>query len=386
MINGPLKISVLATVTDFGGSEKVVLSLIKNINGALFEPVPIIFTRSGLKDTVFFREIDKAKRKYHTIFADNHKIKYLNPLVNLIEAYKLLRRHRFDLVHTHGYRADIIGIILSKVIGLPVISTCHGFISNDVNLKLYNKLDRFLLRYADRIVAVSEGIKKDLIRNGIKEWRIALIQNAVEQNGNKELFTRNRKAKRQFFNIQDKEFVVGYIGRLSEEKGVKYLIEAHTLLRKAGTPVKMLIIGDGTQRRELEELVKIAENGGNVFFTGFQNDIENWIPAMDVFVLPSLTEGTPMSLLEAMANGIPVVATGVGGVPQVVDSGKNGILVAPGKPEEIADAVSTLYRDESFRKTLAEEASTTVKLKYNLNDWVKKVETEYLRTIHKAAK
>lgn len=369
-------------MTDFGGAEKVVLSLMKNINSDLFELVPIIFTRSCLLDTVFFREFDKTGKKYHTIFADKHKIKYLNPVVNIIEAYKLLKKYEFDLVHTHGYRADILGIILSRLTGLPIVSTCHGFISNDLNLKLYNKLDRYLLRYADRIMAVSDGIKNDLIKSGINEKRIAMIQNAVEQNGNKERFTRNRRAKRRLFNIQEKEFVVGYIGRLSEEKGVKYLIEAHTLLAESGALVKMLIIGDGPQRKELEDLVKNAGSDGSVMFTGFQNDIENWLPAMDVFVLPSLTEGTPMSLLEAMAGGIPVVATAVGGVPQVVDSKKNGILVSPGKPEEIKDAIHVLYNNETLRTRFSQEAQKTVRIKYDIKDWINKIETEYSKVLN----
>jgi glycosyltransferase involved in cell wall biosynthesis len=107
---------------------------------------------------------------------------------------------------------------------------------------------------------------------------------------------------------------------------------------------------------------------------------------MDVFVLPSLTEGTPMSLLEAMAFGIPVVASAVGGIPQVIVSGKNGILVSSGKSQEIADAVNTLYEDETLRKTLGEEAKRTIELKFNVDEWVKKVEAEYLKAIHKAGK
>ena len=377
-----MKIAVLATVTDFGGAEKVVLSLMKNINSDLFELVPIIFTRSGLLDTVFFREFDKTGKKYHTIFADKHKIKYLNPLSNIIEAYKLLKKYEFDLVHTHGYRADVLGIILSRLTGLPVVSTCHGFISNDFNLKLYNKLDRYLLRYADRIMAVSDGIKNDLIKSGINEKRIAMIQNAVELNGKKKLFSQNRKAKRQLFNIHEKEFVAGYIGRLSEEKGVKYLIEAHTLLTESGAQVKMLIIGDGPQKKELEDLAKDAGSEGSVMFTGFQNEIESWLPAMDVFVLPSLTEGTPMALLEAMAGGIPVVATAVGGVPQVVDSEKNGILVSPGKPEEIKNAIHVLYKNETLRNSISKEAQETIRKKYDVKDWVNKIETEYSKVLN----
>lgn len=377
-----IQIAVFATVTSFGGAERVVLSLIKNINGDLFEPVPIIFTRPGLLDSVFFRELDKTGREYHTIFVDSRKIKYLNPLANIIEAYKLLKKRTFALVHTHGYRADVLGISLSRLMGLAVVSTCHGFISNDINLKLYNKLDRFVLRYADKIMAVSEGIKKDLMSNGLKESKIALVQNAVEQNGNKELFSQNRKAKRQLFNIQNKDFVVGYIGRLSEEKGVKYLLEAISMLRGLDLPIRTIIIGDGPQRKELEEVAKKTSILDRTHFTGFQSDIESWLPAMDLFVLPSLTEGTPLALLEAMAEGIPVVASAVGGVPQVVQTGKNGILVSPGKPEEIKNAIRLLFKDEALRNSFSREAEMTINLKYDVKQWINKVETEYLNAVN----
>jgi len=386
LINGPLKISVLATVTDFGGAEKVVLSLIKNINCDLFELVPIIFTKPSLINNIFSKELDKTSKRYHTIFVNSYKIKYLNPLVNIIETYKLLKKDNLNLIHTHGYRADVIGISLAKLMGLPVVSTCHGFISNDINLALYNKLDRFVLRFAHKIIAVSIGIKNDLIRSGINESHLLMIQNAVEVNSNLELFIQNRRNKRQEYNLTEKEFVIGYIGRLSEEKGVKYLIEATSMLNDLNRFIRVLIIGEGPQKKELEDLVKKVNMEDKIFFVGFQSDIENWLPAIDVFVLPSLTEGTPMSLLEAMANGIPVVASAVGGVPQVVDSGKNGILVAPGKPEEIVDAVNRLYQDETLRKTVHEEGKKTIELKFNASKWIKQIEAEYLKIIQKAGK
>ena len=377
---------MLATVTDFGGAEKVVLSLIKNINCDLFELVPIIFTKPSLINNIFSKELDKTSKRYHTIFVNSYKIKYLNPLVNIIETYKLLKKDNLNLIHTHGYRADVIGISLAKLMGLPVVSTCHGFISNDINLALYNKLDRFVLRFAHKIIAVSIGIKNDLIRSGINESHLLMIQNAVEVNSNLELFIQNRRNKRQEYNLTEKEFVIGYIGRLSEEKGVKYLIEATSMLNDLNRFIRVLIIGEGPQKKELEDLVKKVNMEDKIFFVGFQSDIENWLPAIDVFVLPSLTEGTPMSLLEAMANGIPVVASAVGGVPQVVDSGKNGILVAPGKPEEIVDAVNRLYQDETLRKTVHEEGKKTIELKFNASKWIKQIEAEYLKIIQKAGK
>ena len=375
-----LKIAILATVTDFGGAEKVVLSLIKNIHGDRFELVPVIFTRPSFLDNAFFKDLDKADKKYHSIFVNSYRFKYLNPLVNIIDTYKLLKKYKFDLIHTHGYRANVLGVILSKVMGLPVVSTCHGFISNNMNLALYNKLDRLALRCAHKIIAVSDGIKNELIRSGIHESQLLMIPNAVEVNSNNGSFTQNRRNKRQQLNITEKEFVVGYVGRLSEEKGVKYLIEAISMLHDLDLPVRVIIIGEGPQRKELEALVKKATIEDRIYFTGFQSDIESWLPAIDVFVLPSLTEGTPMSLLEAMAEGIPVVASSVGGVPQVIDSGVNGILVSPGKSAEINTVIQLLYKREPLRRKITEAAQETIKSKYGIKDWIGKIENVYLKS------
>jgi glycosyltransferase involved in cell wall biosynthesis len=380
-VDKPLKIAVLATVTDFGGAEKVVLSLINNIDNESFELVPIIFTIPSMQDNIFFKHLDKTRKKYHRIFVNGYRIKYLNPLVNIIEAYTLLKKHKFDLIHSHGYRADVIGVLLSKAMGLPLISTCHGFISNDHHLTIYNRLDRFMLRFARKIIAVSNGIRNQLIRSGIEGTRVLTIQNAVNVSFSSETITINRQARRQACNLAEKDFVVGYVGRLSEEKGVGYLLEAISMLKESEVPVKLLVIGDGPQKKTLEDFVKGKSIEHVVFFAGFQNEIETWLPAMDVFVLPSLTEGTPMSLLEAMALGIPVVASSVGGVPQVVDSEENGILVSPGKPQDIEQAIQRLFKNEDLRKRFSEEAQKKIKEKYNVEGWIYKIENEYRESI-----
>lgn len=385
-----IKVAYILTPIEFGGAERVSLNFLKNINQNEFKVCPIVLVRPWESSNVFIEEIEKENYQYLSIPVAIKTLNEGRDYFRVIRCFKMLfsilRRERYDIVHTNGYFADIIAIPACKLLGIPHIATCHGFITNDKKLNIYNMFDRFILRFSNKIIAVSDGIKNELTKNGIKESHVVVIQNAVEGNYNKELFSQNRQNKRQQLNIREREFVLGYIGRLSEEKGIKYLIEASSLLNESDITVKVLIIGEGPQKRQLEDLVKEEGIKHNVVFAGFQADIESWLPAMDVFVLPSLTEGTPMSLLEAMAFGIPVVASAVGGIPQVIVSGKNGILVSSGKSQEIADAVNTLYEDETLRKTLGEEAKRTIELKFNVDEWVKKVEAEYLKAIHKAGK
>jgi len=167
------------------------------------------------------------------------------------------------------------------------------------------------------------------------------------------------------------------VGRLSVEKGLIHLLAACAKLLRDGVPLKVLIVGDGPQRKELEQLSLELGLGDRVVFAGFREDIAEWILCMDVFVLPSLTEGTPISLLEAMACGVPVIASAVGGVPQVIQHGETGMLVSPGSEDEISNAVLTLFRDSEARQKLAQSALVLVKTRYNIEQWIGRVEMEY---------
>ncbi len=274
-----------------------------------------------------------------------------------------------------------MGIVSAKILGIPIISTCHGFIENDRKLFWYNKLDRFALRFFNRIIAVSDEISEYLQQTGVKKVLIKVIPNGVKTEIDHAFSLQNKKAKRALFNIREKDFVLGYIGRLSQEKGIEYLIHASSMLEKAIIPIKILLIGDGPQKETLKALAKENGLGTKVFFPGFQSDIEEWIPALDVFILPSFTEGTPMSLLEAMAYGIPVVASAVGGVPKIIDSGKTGILVSPGRPKEIRDNIVRLYDNPSLRNKIGKAGQQKVKEEFDVESWARQIEAEYISLI-----
>ncbi|MGD0886018.1 MAG: glycosyltransferase [Thermodesulfovibrionales bacterium] len=376
------KVAYILTPIEFGGAEKVSLTFLKNVDRDKYTIAPVLLIRPWEKDNFFIQTLEKENYPLYKIpVAVRHRSEGRD-YFRVIRCYRMihsfLRKGSFDLVHTHGYFADIVGIPAAKILGIPHISTCHGFISNDRNLRLYNWLDRIALRFATKIIAVSEGIENDLIRSGIDRSRIVTIQNAVNGEYSDESAMRNRREKRNLLNLSDKDFVAGYVGRLSEEKGIKYLVEAISMLSTyEEIPLKLLIIGEGPKRKDLEDFAKEKNLEQRVFFIGFQSDVENWLPAMDVFVLPSLTEGTPMSLLEAMAYGIPVVASAVGGVPQVIDSGQDGMIVAPGVSREIKDAIYLLYKNIDLRNSVAREAQKKIEANYSVVDWIKKIEAEY---------
>ncbi len=377
------RVAYILTPVDFGGSEKVSLNFLKHVDRGRFDMRPVVLIRpwEDAGGNTFLRELESEGYEAHkvpvAIRTKTHGRDYLRVVRCYRLIYSFLRKGSFDLVHTNGYFADTVGIPAARFLGIPCISTCHGFIRNDMKLLIYNMLDQFVLRLAGKTIAVSEAIKEDLIRHGVRRDRIEVITNAVSAPMNAQEMKAVRSERRTGMRLSPEDFAACYIGRLSAEKGVKHLITALSMIEPGAGRVKLVIIGDGPQKQELKGLAEKLRVGERVVFAGFQSDIEAWIPAMDAFVLPSLTEGTPMALLEAMAHGLPAIASAVGGVPDVIDPGVNGMLVSPGRPEELKDALLRLINDATLRKKLSAAARKKIEAGYDVRDWARKIEAEY---------
>jgi len=373
-----IRVAFMLTPVEFGGAERVCMTLLRNIDRARFDVVPILLTRPWEKDNLFVRELRKQRYEICEIPV---ALRETGDYLRVLRCYKLvwglLKGRGFDLLHTHGYFADIVGIPMARLNGLPSVATCHGFISNTWKYNLYSTLDRVALRLGTQVLAVSEAIKQDLVDFGLRPSRVRVMVNAVGSAENDDLTQATRDARRKSHGICSADFVVGYVGRLSAEKGLKYLLTACADLVTSGVPLRALVIGDGPQRNELEHLSRQLGLGNRVVFAGFQEDVVQWLPCMDVFVLPSLTEGTPMALLEAMAYGVPAVASAVGGVPQVIRHGETGLLVSPGNTGEISGAVLTLYGNSGTRRTLSQNARTLARMRYGVAEWIGRIEAVY---------
>ncbi len=374
-----LRVAVLATVVDFGGIEQVLLTQLRH-TGAEVDLIPILFTRSSANQGPFFERLDALAHRYDTFALDTSRYKYLNPIRNLREAIGRIKGGGFDLIHTHGYRANLIGLMAAKVCGLPVVATCHGFIRNDRHLDFYTKLDMFLLRYFSAIISVSDRLASELVESGIDSNRLRVIANAVSYAPAPHA-AHARRDIRARLQIDEGDFVFGYVGRISEEKGLSDLVEAVQRWDREDDRWRVIVVGDGPQRDALERKVHDCGLGRRVFFVGFQNDMSKWYAAMDAFVLPSHTEGTPMVLLEAMATGIPAIATAVGGVPAIIDSGKNGLLVPSSDPAGLSDAMRSIARDEPLRARLSDNAKGLIREEYGVENWMSKITSVYLAAL-----
>ncbi|UCH33718.1 MAG: glycosyltransferase [Armatimonadota bacterium] len=265
---------------------------------------------------------------------------------------RMLRQEAISLVATYGYKADILGLMAGRLVGVPVVATCGGWTGHTRLVCLYEALDKLALRLADRVIAVSEATRSALLQSGVDPRRIAVVPNAVDG----ERFRPGDGSRlRAELGVAPDTAVIVSVGRLSREKGHRYLIDAAAQLRSPQR-IHLLFVGDGPEKPALERLVASHDMTAMTTFAGWRTDVVPFYRAADIVVLPSLTEGLPVALLEAMACGKPVVASDVGGVAEVLGASAYGLVVPPANPSALTNALACLVERRHFAHALAERA------------------------------
>jgi glycosyltransferase involved in cell wall biosynthesis len=271
-------------------------------------------------------------------------IRPLRDALSFLSLCRLMVRVRPHVVHTHTAKAGALGRLAALVTGAPVVvHTFHGTVFSGyfgaVGSGLYGAVERLLARWTDVVVAVSPAISKELHSQSLApRSSIETISLGLEL----DRYTRCRRSNRLHtvlgFDPADK--IVGFVGRLVAIKDVPTLLQAMQLVKRRWPSARLVLIGDGPERGRLESSVHELGMEAWVRFLGFETELENLYPELDVVVNCSLNEGTPVALIEAMAAGVPVVATDVGGTPDVLEHGVLGELIPPGNPTELAKAIA----------------------------------------------
>ena len=268
---------------------------------------------------------------------------------------QLAQLTRADVVHTHGYKANIYARWAFRKSRLPLVATCHNWIDNDLALRAYGWLDRTSLRSFERVVAVSEGVRARLLASGVRAERVRIIRNGIA------LTPQTRQDA-----VADRQpLTVGLVGRLSPEKGVDTFIRAAALVLRQLPSTQFVIVGDGPEHASLQALICQLGVDRNVHLLGRRDDMDAVYRSLDVEVLSSRTEGLPMALLEGMSHGLAVVATRVGEIPAVIRSGDTGLLVEPDGDAEIAAAISGLLQDPARRYTMGANARARIAAEFS---------------------
>lgn len=281
----------------------------------------------------------------------------------LHRAWRLARAWRADVVQTHGYKPTVVGRVLRRALGVPWIAFSHGRTAENATVRLYHCLDERLMRSADRVVVVSDAMRRGLSARGFADERLVTVPNAValplRDDGSA------RRAARRALDLPERTPVLAAVGRLSAEKGQRVLVDAMIEVAHAAPDALLLLVGDGPDDAALRARAA-AVPGHPIRFLGYRADVTPVYDAADAIVLPSLSEGLPNVALEAMAHGRPVIASAVGGVPEVVDDGATGLLVPPGEPGPLARALIALLRDDGLRAALGAAGRARVETRFSV--------------------
>ena len=294
----------------------------------------------------------------------------------VLKLRRLLRREKIDVLHTHNAGCLVYGAPAAKLAGTAVlVHTEHGRLMDELDNPRLHRVERHLSRWADALVAVSEPTRaRYAVLTGIARERIQTIENGIEV----QRFQRPADPRlREALGIRAEDHVVGVIARISEEKDHANLLRAMARVMEGAKNFKVLIVGDGPERAAVEALARQLRLDHKVVFTGRRDDVPVLLALVDVFVLPSKTEGMPLTLLEAMAAGKAVVCTAVGGMPDIIRDGKNGLLVPPEHEARLGEAILSLIRDRSLSDRLREAARKDAEQKYSIEHMVQAYEALY---------
>lgn len=301
----------------------------------------------------------------------NFRLRYLP--VSLGKLVFLLRQENAQIVHTHGFTPGVWGRVAAWLAGVPII------IAHEHGKTLWKKhhhllFERFANRFTDLRIAVSRDILER--RQQLEHTpasKMIVLSNGVDldqfQPGDPARIARE-------LGLESFEFVIGTVGRLVEAKAYHDLIDAFACVRQKMEKSCLLFIGDGPLRSFLENYAR-EKNLTSVIFLGAREDIPQLLCALNVFVLTSIREGLPVALLEAMAARLPVVATAVGGIPEVLEDGKNGFLVPPNSPEKIAEKIIELSQSQKLRDNLVSAAFGTIRQCYSIQKTTAVIEHIY---------
>jgi glycosyltransferase involved in cell wall biosynthesis len=274
-------------------------------------------------------------------------------------ALALVRKGDFESLQSHGYKSHVVCFTLRLLTGLPWVALVHGWTTENFKIRCYYLVEKLLVRYADRIVPVSESLNYRLKLGTKARMKSIVIPNAADIICAEDE-TGTGESVRVMYGVQPGESLLGIVGRLSPEKGHRFLIDAMVLLRERGVKARLLIIGDGQEQQMIEKLISEHELADVVTLAGYQKDVSRFYRACDIIVMPSLTEGMPNVALEAMRFAKPLVASRVGGIPEVVLDGETGLLVEDQNPEALADALEKLISDPARMKVMGLAGSQRV--------------------------
>ncbi len=379
------KILRIITRLNIGGPSFQSIFLTERLNSGRFQSLLVC----GIEDQHEGSMHDLADRRGVNPVVIPHLqrgISLYHDLAALIQLYVLIKQERPHVVHTHTSKAGTLGRIAAWLAGVPVIIfTLHGSYFHNhfspMRTKLFTLIDRLLAIISSAVIAVSKSERQEILEHKIgNEHKVINVPLGLELD---DLLTceQHEGTLRAELGIEPSNKLIGIIARLSPIKGHRFFLDAAKLVLQSREDVAFLIIGDGELRHELEEYTRSLGIGEGVIFLGFRRDLPVIYADLDMVVLSSLNEGLPVAVIEGMAAAKPIVATRVGGVAELLDEGKSGVIVSPSNPEDLARGIIQMLDDPDMGRIMGESGRRAAMSRYRIDILTKNIVDLYQRLL-----
>ena len=357
-----------------GGAEQLMPTILKNLQQAGFNiRVCALQIRAG---NPIASELQRLGLPVDLI-----PIRNLRQPLNLIHILRYLRLHRPQLLHTQLEFADILGTLAAKLLGIPSVSTVHTLDVFPEKKSAWGrmKLRWFLLgRFCDRVIAVSEKTRRHYLQaGGLPQDKVITLYNGVDRSRFRKMDETQTVKLRKELQLPISSQIIMTVAVLREPKGIQFMIRALPAILEQRPDVHYLIVGDGVHRAVLSDLAADLGIKNHVTFAGHRTDIPDLLACCDIFVLPTLKDALPTVLIEALAAGKPIIASNVGGVPEIIENGVNGLLVAPGEPSKLVEACLRLLKDNELSRQIILAGSETVRQRFDIDTQIEQLSRMY---------
>lgn len=370
-----IKIFYVTCALNVGGAEKFLFDLIKNLNRQTFAPSLVTVIGGGTMEKDF-RDLGIPVYIY-----GRRRLRYLGGIVQFYQLYHLFKKQKPQIVHTQLFAADLWGRLAAWLAHVPIIITTEQNVNVDQSW-LREFLKRLTYYFTDQVVAISSAVKKYTVaRYGVPPEKIEIIPNDVDVE-NYELRSASWRTNYELRNFRpENKKIILTVGRLVEQKGHRYLLEAFSQLKEKEN-YELWLVGDGPLRSVLEDQAKELGVENQVKFLGERGDVPALLSQADLFVFPSLWEGLGIAVLEAAVAKVPIVASAVDGILDIIEDNETGYLAEPGDSEDLFSAMEQMFRNPNRAKYMVEKAYALVKRKFDVKVVVRKYELLYLRYVH----
>lgn len=371
-MNNRFRILHLRASNFYGGPERQLHMHAALARSSDFELTVSSFTEKG-RDPEFIRKIAHDDIQTHSFQVRNP---YDPRSVGLVRSY--LKENKIDILCTHDYRTQVIGFLATRAIKVKWMAFSRGWTKENLKIRAYNLLDKIILRFADHIAVVSNSQKRKLKRLLIPGKMISVVHNAIDPDKFKDL---KRIDLRKRFGLPPGSMICISAGRFSPEKGQVYTVKSAIKAIEQNNMLRFILYGDGIEWAMIKRVIVNSGYDDKILCPGFEKDFMGCLKGADILINSSLSEGLPNIVLEAMSLKIPVVATAVGGVPEMISDGINGYLVPPRDTDSLARKILLMASDNKKAREFAENARERIKSEFTFQNQYQKLTSLYLELL-----